>query len=307
MVATEQLPFITSERVVRTVLLVDVVESVRLMEDDEEGVILRWLRLVDHVVKDVLPASEGRLVKSTGDGLLLEFMRVQSAMTAAFAIQRASDIANLGLPADRRMLLRMGAQVGEVIADEHDVYGRGVNLAARLTTLAGPGEIVVSAGVRDQLTPILDADVEDLGECFVKHMDKPVRAYRVGPPGPRPVIEPGAGALPELLPSIAVIPFSVRGTEPEHLMLGEMLADEIIAALSRTSELHVISRLSTHRVPGAQVLAAGRQRAPERQLRPAWLLPHGRYARRARCRTRRGEVRAGSSGRRSSRAMSPAS
>lgn len=245
MVATEQLPFITSERVVRTVLLVDVVESVRLMEEDEEGVILRWLRLVDHVVKDVLPANEGRLVKSTGDGLLLEFMRVQSAMTAAFAIQRASDIANLGLPADRRMLLRMGAQVGEVIADEHDVYGRGVNLAARLTTLAGPGEIVVSAGVRDQLTPILDADVEDLGECFVKHMEKPVRAYRVGPPGPRPVIEPGAGAMPELLPSIAVIPFSVRGTEPEHLMLGEMLADEIIAALSRTSELHVISRLST--------------------------------------------------------------
>ncbi len=223
------------------------------------------------MVEDVLPADEGRLVKSTGDGLLLEFMRVQSAMTAAFAIQRASDIANLGLAADRRMLLRMGAQVGEVITDEHDVYGRGVNLAARLTTLAGPGEIVASAGVRDQLTAILDADVEDLGECFVKHMDEPVRAYRVGPPGPRPVIEPGAGALPELLPSIAVIPFSVRGTEPEHLMLGEMLADEIIAALSRTSELHVISRLSTTVFRGAQVLAAERQRAPERQLRPAWL------------------------------------
>jgi len=164
MVATEHLPLIHSERVVRTVLIVDVVESVRLMEEDEEGVVQRWLRLVDHVVKD-------RLVKSTGDGMLLEFARVQSAMTAAFAIQRASDIANLGLPGDRRMLLRMGAQVGELIADERDVYGRGVNLAARLTTLAGPGEIVVSAGVRDQLTPILDADVEDLGECFVKHMD----------------------------------------------------------------------------------------------------------------------------------------
>ena len=245
MVATEHLPLIHSERVVRTVLIVDVVESVRLMEEDEEGVVQRWLRLVDHVVKDVLPANEGRLVKSTGDGMLLEFARVQSAMTAAFAIQRASDIANLGLPGDRRMLLRMGAQVGELIADERDVYGRGVNLAARLTTLAGPGEIVVSAGVRDQLTPILDADVEDLGDCFVKHMDKPVRAYRVGPPGPRPVIEPGSGSIPEMLPSIAVIPFAVRGTEPEHQLLGEILADEIIAALSRTSELHVISRLST--------------------------------------------------------------
>jgi adenylate cyclase len=245
MVTTEILPLLHSERVVRTVLMVDVVESVRLMEQDEEGVVMRWLRLVDHVVKDVLPLNDGRLVKSMGDGMLIEFPRVQPAMTAAFAIQRAADIANLGLPTDRRMLLRMGAQVGEVISDDHDVYGRGVNLAARLTTLAGPGEIVVSAGVRDQLTPILDADIEDLGECFVKHLDRPVRAYRVGPPGPRPVIEPHAIALPELLPTIAVIPFAVRGTEPEHQVLGEVLADEIIAALSRTSDLHVISRLST--------------------------------------------------------------
>lgn len=245
MVATEPQLLEHSERVVRTVLMVDLVESVRLMEEDEEGVVLRWLRLVDHVVKDVLPANGGRLVKSMGDGMLIEFAGVPSAMTAAFAIQRASDIANLGIPAERRLLLRMGAQVGELISDEHDVYGRGVNLAARLTALAGPGEIVVSAGIRDQLTPILDADIEDLGECYVKHIQNPVRAYRVGPPGPRPVIEHGAGAMQELLPTIAVIPFAVRGTEPEHLVLGEILADEIIAALSRTSELHVISRLST--------------------------------------------------------------
>lgn len=245
MVATEPQLLEHSERVVRTVLMVDLVESVRLMEEDEEGVVLRWLRLVDHVVKDVLPANGGRLVKSMGDGMLIEFAGVPSAMTAAFAIQRASDIANLGIPAERRLLLRMGAQVGELISDEHDVYGRGVNLAARLTALAGPGEIVVSADIRDQLTPILDADIEDLGECYVKHIQNPVRAYRVGPPGPRPVIEHGAGAMQELLPTIAVIPFAVRGTEPEHLVLGEILADEIIAALSRTSELHVISRLST--------------------------------------------------------------
>jgi adenylate cyclase len=245
MVAAESLLLKHSERVVRTVLIVDVVESVRLMEADEEGVVQRWLRLVDHVVKDVLPANEGRLVKSMGDGMLIEFPAVPLALTAAFAIQRASDIANLGIPAERRLLLRMGAQVGELISGEHDVYGRAVNLAARLTALAGPGEIVVSAGVRDQLTPILDADIEDLGECYVKHMENPVRAYRIGPPGPRPVIEHGTGAMPEMLPTIAVIPFAVRGTEPEHHMLGEIIADEIISALSRAPELHVISRLST--------------------------------------------------------------
>ena len=81
----------------------------------------------------------------------------------------------------------MGMQVGELIADEQEVYGGEVNLASRLTTLAGPGEIVVSAEVRDQLTPVLDADIEDLGECYLKPSNNPVRAYRVGPPGPRPV------------------------------------------------------------------------------------------------------------------------
>jgi adenylate cyclase len=136
-----------AERVVRTVLVVDVVESVRLIENHEEDAISRWRGLVDHVEKKVLPDYGGRLVKSLGDGMLLDFPDVQPAINAAFAIQRASHGANAGVPSDRQMLLRIGAQVGELISDEHDVYGRGVNLAARLTTLAGPGEIVVSAGV----------------------------------------------------------------------------------------------------------------------------------------------------------------
>jgi adenylate cyclase len=232
-----------AERVVRTVLVVDVVESVRLIENHEEDAISRWRGLVDHVEKKVLPDYGGRLVKSLGDGMLLDFPDVQPAINAAFAIQRASHGANAGVPSDRQMLLRIGAQVGELISDEHDVYGRGVNLAARLTTLAGPGEIVVSAGVRDQITPFLDADIEDLGECYLKHVQQPVRAYRLGPPGPRPVIEPGAAA--EMHPTIAVIPFTARGNDPEHQVLGEVLADEMISALSRSSELNVISRLST--------------------------------------------------------------
>lgn len=231
-------------RVLRTVLVVDVVESVRLMEENEDDAVSRWRGIVEQVEHDVLPVHGGRLVKSLGDGLLLEFPRVQPAVNAAFAIQQTCNRANAGVPQQRQMLLRMGVQVSELIADEHDVYGRGVNLAARLSTLAGPGEIVVSAGVRDQLTPVLDADIEDLGECYVKHVQQPVRAYRVGPPGPRPVIEPGAAAE-ELRPSLAMIPFSARSNEPEHQVFGEMLAEEVISALSRSAELHVISRLTT--------------------------------------------------------------
>jgi TolB-like protein/tetratricopeptide (TPR) repeat protein len=142
------------------------------------------------------------------------------------------------------MLLRIGVQVSELIADQHDVYGHGVNLAARLAGLAGPGEIVVSAGVRDQLTPVLDAEIEDLGECYLKHIREPVRAYRLGPPGPRPVAELAVESE-AWRPTIAVIPFVARSAAAEHQVLGEVIADDVISALSKTSELNVISRLST--------------------------------------------------------------
>jgi class 3 adenylate cyclase len=121
----------------------------------------------------VLPVNGGRLVKSQGDGLMLEFQSVRPALQAAFAIQHACAEANAGVAPQRQMHLRMGAQVGELIADARDVYGHDVNLAARLTTLAGPGEIVVSADVRDQLTPTLDADIEDLEE--MKHCQDVIR------------------------------------------------------------------------------------------------------------------------------------
>jgi adenylate cyclase len=233
------------EWVTRTLLFADVVESVRLMEQDESDVVRRWRSLVGVVEKEILPPNHGRLVKSHGDGLLLEFPVVPPAVKAAFAMQRAGASANVGVSPNQHILLRMGLHSGHLIADDHDVYGSGVNLAARLTGLAGPGEIVISADVRDQLTPVLDADIEDLGACYLKHVQEPVRAYRVGPPGPRPVIEPGTMSTPQLRPTIAVIPFVERSEKADHHVVGEVLADEIIAALSRSSELNVISRLST--------------------------------------------------------------
>lgn len=234
-----------STRAIRTVLVLDVAESVRLMERDESGTILRWIRLVSHVERDVLPALGGRMIESRGDSLVLDFPAAVPALKAAFDIQRATTEVNLELSASQQMLLRMGVHAGELTVGEHDVYGRAVNLAARLGTLAGPGEIVVSADVRDQLTATLDGDIEDLGECYLKHYEQPVRAYRVGPPGPQPVIEPGSGAQHELRPSIAVIPFVARSGAREHDVIGELLADEVISALARSAQMHVISRLST--------------------------------------------------------------
>ncbi|WP_299718476.1 adenylate/guanylate cyclase domain-containing protein [Tardiphaga sp.] len=223
----------------------DVVESVRLMEQYETSTVHRWLQLVRVVENDILPSHQGRLVKSLGDGLMLEFPSVLPAVQAAFEVQHACENANLGLPAQQHIMLRTGAHVGHLITGEHDVYGSGVNLAARLATLAGPSEIVVSADVRDQLTPTLDAEIEDLGHCYLKHLHDPVRAYRVGPPGPQPVIDSSTSSMPQLRPTIAVIPFAARGGRSEHHVVGEVLADEIISALSRSSELNLISRLST--------------------------------------------------------------
>ncbi len=228
----------------KVLLVLDVVESVRLMEADEHGFVQRWQRLRERT-KQLLQLHDGRMVKSLGDGLMLEFNHVTGCVKTAFALRDFCAAGNSLLRPEDQVHLRIGAHVADFVSDEQDIYGTGVNMTARLSTLAGPGEIVVSAEVRDQLVAGLDADVEDLGECHLKHVDKPVRAYRVGPPGHAPVIQAGNAVRLDLRPTIAVIPFAMRGADRGHEMLGEALADEVIAALSRTAEMHVISRLST--------------------------------------------------------------
>ena len=232
------------QRVSRTLLVADMVESVLLFERDEAGILARWLEICDYIESNIVPAFNGRFVKNLGDGVLLEFQQAPSAVAAAFAIQQACRRNNVYQPADSHIMLRIGIEIGDVLIVQHDVFGHGVNLAARLSTLAGPGETVVSVRVREQLTPMLDADIEDLGECYLKHIRNPVRAYRIGPPGPRSVLE-GRFALGDLRPSIAVVPFATPNLEPDHQLIGDVLAEEIIRALSCSPDLDVISRLST--------------------------------------------------------------
>ncbi len=232
-----------------TIVVVDVVESVRLMEQDEAGAVARWQALLDSVIRLVLPESGGRLVKSLGDGMMLAFAEPRHAVAASLAIQRECARSEVDVDPRQRIWLRIGAHVGEHVAGSIDVYGHSVNVAARLASLAGPGEVIVSADVRDQVTDTLDAALEDLGDCWLKNLSSPVRAYRVGPPGPMPIVE-AVSDVASLRPSIAVVPFTGRAVEPDHAVLGEVIAEEVIASLSQTNEIDVISRLSTTALRG---------------------------------------------------------
>lgn len=238
-------PWPALNRASRTVVVVDVVESVRLMEQDEDDTIRRWQSFVGEVVTRLLPTHGGRLVKSLGDGLMLEFESVLPAIQCALAMQQAMHLRNEDLHHARRMCLRVGAHRASVVVDEHDIYGAGVNLAARVATLAPPGGVVVTAEVRDALVPALDADIEDLGLCYLKHVEQPVRAYRLQAARVSGMPDSMAAPVLDLLPTVAVLPFRCPGDLQEIHTVGELLADDATAALSRSSELHVISRFSS--------------------------------------------------------------
>ena len=250
------------------VLLVDLVESVRLMREHEALTVRRWADFVGVVTTEILPRYRGVLVKSLGDGLLARFETVPDAADAAAAMHRTLAAQNVGLPEDQHFDLRAGINAAMAWSDGIDIYGTGVNLAARLATLAGPGETIASASAheqlaaalatlanpgetigsaaaRDELTHGVDASCEDLGECILKHFDKPVRAYRVGPASPRPGLTRRHDYGTAMQPTIAVIPFSARSDSPALFDVGNLIADSVIWRLSKAADLKVISRLST--------------------------------------------------------------
>jgi adenylate cyclase len=243
------------ERQRRVIVVVDLAESVRLMQQYEDDVIDRWRRFVREVRREVLPALEGRLVKSLGDGMLIEFRQPRHGVAAALQMQRQIEAYNLGVEPAARMLLRVGVHTAEVLVDELDVFGSGVNLAARLAGLAAPGEIVVSAEAREGLVADVDADIEDLGLCYVKHLDGPLRAYRIGGAGAAMQSLLATGS--EMRPLIAVLPLAAGAGTQAWPQIGEIIADRLISGLSRSPLLRVMSRLTT------QALAARPEMADE--------------------------------------------
>ncbi|MEI8304386.1 MAG: hypothetical protein WCG13_13940 [Burkholderiales bacterium] len=255
------------------VLIVDLVDSVRLMIEDEAGSVHRWAGFVEATRQDILPAWGGTLVKSLGDGLMARFSTAVSAAQAAARMHAYFETLNAALPQHLQMRLRAGINASHAWLDDLDIYGTGVNLAARLASLGGPGETIgseavrqalaaalarhaqpgqtlASAAVRDDLTAGLDALCEDLGHCQLKHFREPVRAYRIGPPGPRPSIAGLRDYGVKMDPAIAVIPFTSRGCDASYLDVGNLMADAVIWRLSRAPHLRVISRLSTSAIAG---------------------------------------------------------
>src|SRR5947209_16668281 len=167
------------ERRLAAILAADVAGYSRLMGEDEEGTHERLSRHLRDLVDPKIKEHRGRIVKNTGDGMLAEFSSVVDAVRCAAEVQRAMADRNAETVEDKRITFRVGINLGEVIAEEDDIYGDGVNVAARLEALAEPGGICISRVVRDQVRDRLDYTFEDMGEQQVKNIARPVRVFRV--------------------------------------------------------------------------------------------------------------------------------
>lgn len=230
---------------VAVVLVVDLVESVHLMEIDERGVISRWQAFVAHVQQSVLPATSGRLVKSLGDGLMVEFASAPLAFKAACAMHRWMSDECRPISDGSHLMLRAGLHASKIFDDKLDIYGIGVNLAARITTLAEGGETVATVEARDLLSDALDAEIDDLGDCHLKHIEHTVRVYRLGPARQALSIPKMESYAMPLCAAVAVIPFADQLSNEGSRGIGDVLADGLIGQLSQSPGLHVVSRLSS--------------------------------------------------------------
>lgn len=238
------------ERRLAAILCADVVGYSRLMGTDEEGTLAVLKSHRRELVDPLIDQHRGRIFKTTGDGMLIEFASVVDAVRCAVVLQQGMEDRTANLPEGERVRLRIGINLGDLMVDEGDMFGDGVNVAARIEALAAPGQICVSASVREQVGEKLPIGFADLGEHGVKNIARPVRVYRVQQPAESPseaaddrVRMPTA--LPEDRPSVAVLPFTNMSGDPEQEYFVDGIVEDIITGLSRIRWLHVIARNST--------------------------------------------------------------
>jgi TolB-like protein/tetratricopeptide (TPR) repeat protein len=236
------------------ILAADIVGYSRLMGADETGTLQRLKTLRKELVQPEIISRGGRIVKLMGDGLLAEFPSVVEAVQCAVDIQGQMVDHEAELPEERRLRLRIGINLGDVMVEGSDLYGDGVNVAARLEALAEPGGICLSGPAFDMVDGKLDLPFEDIGEQRVKNIAKPIRAYRLA----SSMSQVGSPARPTPLPlpdkpSIAVLPFENLSGDPDQDYFADGMVEEIITALSRMAWLFVIARNSSFIYKGRAV------------------------------------------------------
>ena len=243
----------TATRRLAAILAADVAAYSRLMGADESGTLSALKAIRAELIDPTIATHNGRLVKTTGDGLLFEFGSVVDALRCATEMQAGMAERNATVPADKRIEFRIGTNVADVVVEDSDIFGDSVNVAARLEALAEPGGICVSARVQEDATGKLDLAFEDLGDQTLKHIARPVRVYRVviGPMSATAQETP-ALTLPDK-PSIAVVPFANLSGDPEQEYFVDGMVEEIITALSRIRWLFVIARNSSFTYKGQAV------------------------------------------------------
>jgi adenylate cyclase len=245
-------------RKLAVILAADVVGYSRLMAADEEST-LATLNACRQVIEDVIARYHGRIFGTAGDSVIAEFASAVEAVRAAVAIQDDIERQNAGLPEPRRMLFRVGVNLGDVMVGGDDLFGDGVNVAARLEAMAEPGGISISGTVYDQIRNKVEVSFDDFGERFLKNIGYPVRVFRVrreraADPGPLPERSAvKAPSRPSGLPSIAVLPFANFGGDPEQDYFADGLTEDLITELSRFQELRVIARNSVMTYKGKPV------------------------------------------------------
>jgi adenylate cyclase len=254
------------ERRLAAVLAADVAGYSRLMGADEEGALSRLKATRKAIVDPAIASHRGRIVKTTGDGMLVEFASAVDAARCSVEVQRAMAAQNAGVPQDVRIEFRIGVHIGDIIIDDNDIFGDGVNIAARLEGIAEPGGVCISDDAYRQIRGKIEIGWDDLGPQTLKNIAEPMQAWRVqlDGQGATGVLRSPASQAPLALPdkpSIAVLPFQNMSGDPEQDYFADGMVEDIITALSRFKSLFVIARNSsfTYKGKATDIRQVGRE------------------------------------------------
>src|SRR5713226_7668144 len=245
------------ERRLSAILAADVAGYSRLMHNDEEATHAKLTALLADAVEPAIAEHGGRIVKNTGDGCLAEFSSAVEAVRAALLFQTRVKELTIGDGEDTRIAFRVGVNIGDVIVEPHDIFGDGVNVAARLEGIAEPGGICISSSAYDQVRGKVAASFSDQGERSLKNIDRPVRAYTVVQDGKgRKAETTRAAASPTSVPprlSIVVLPFANIGGDPEQEYFVDGVTENLTTDLSRISGSFVIARNTAFTYKGKHI------------------------------------------------------